>query len=88
MSGSDRSKALVEFIGVTFQNADDEVIDSVVAKGPERSRIKPGMKRLRKAAGVQEQSSSDDEKARKEAKRKDTEEWVERMKGSMKKLKN
>ena len=72
--------------------SDDEVIVSDGAKGPERSRIKPGMKRLRKAAGVQEQSSSDDEKerkeARKEAQRKDTDEWVERMKASMKKLKN
>jgi hypothetical protein len=62
---------------------DDEVIVDDAAKGPDQPRIKPGLKRLRQAAGAQEQSS-DDEKAMKEAQRKKTDDFVSRMKASMK----
>jgi hypothetical protein len=69
---------------------DDEVIVDDAAKGPDQPRIKTGFKRLRTSAGVQEQLSSDDdektrkEAKRKEAKRKDTDDFVSRMKASMK----
>ena len=58
------------------QNDDGVIVDDAV-KGPDHSRFKPGFNRLRRAADVQEQSSSDGEEARKE-----TDEFVSHMKAN------